>query len=187
MIFFNRSNAPFNVGSEDVSAFLADGTSVRIISAEQLAKEEKRRQTWAAIATGLSAASNNINASNAGWDRGTVRYNSYTSGSFGSATTTGFGSYSSYNAGQAAVAQSLANIQNQQMFERLAANNAAGKEALRSYLRTTTIDPGDVKGGLVTIELPPAVRKSKIPVEVTFSVQAGSERHEIKSYFIPNR
>ena len=187
LLFLNESDQAFDVGAESVSATLDDGTAVTIISPAQLAKEERSRQTWRAIGAGLAAVSAGMNAANAGYSHGTVSARSFTSGTYGSSSTTAFGTYSSYNAGQAANAQALANLQNQQTFDRLAVANANGKEALRAFLRTTTVDPGDAKGGLITIELPKSVRKSKVPVNVTFNVKTGTETHVVKAQLVPTR
>lgn len=186
-LFLNDSEASFNAGAENVTVTLDDGTLVPVITPDQLAREERSRQRWRAVAAGLAAMGNSLNAANAGWSHGTVTANSYTTGSYGFARTTTFGTYSSYNAGAAANAQAIANLQNQQTFDRLAEANAAGKEQLRQYLRTTTVDPGNVKGGLITIELPKSVRKSKAPLSLTFAVRTGGEVHTIKAQLVPAR
>ena len=181
LIVMNQSTTPFNFGPENVTATIGDGTAVAIIGYDQLLKEEKRRQTWAAVAAGLAAAGNSMSAANAGYSRGTASYSGNTWGSVGttsySSLNTGTVSYSGYNAGQAYAAQSLANHQNQANFERMAALNSDRMEALKQNLRTTTVDPGQVFGGSVMFELPKAARSSKESVPVTFSVRTGGESH----------
>ncbi len=161
----NASDAPINFGPENIVARIIDGEEIAVISYEKLAKEEKNRRKWAAIATGLGAASNSIAASNAGNYNGTV----YSGGRVAS--------FSGYNAGSAYAAQSLANLENQSRFDQLARNNAASDEQLRSYLRTTTIDPGTSFGGTIVIEMPKTARKTKYPLPFEIKVSFGDDTH----------
>lgn len=185
LLVMNQGDKPFNFGPENVTAKLADGTPVRIITYEQLVHEEKRREAWAAVAAGFAAASNNMAAANSGYYSGTAHYSGSTYGSFGStpysANTFGTATYSGYNAGQAAAAQSVANAQNQATFAQMAENNAARMQALKVYMRTTTIDPQQMFGGAVTFELPSAVRDSKTDVPVTFVVMINAEEHKFEA------
>lgn len=181
VIVMNHGQKPFNFGAENVSAKLADGTAVQIITYDQLVHEEKRRQMWAAVAAGLAAAGNSMSAANAGYYRGTTTYNGSTYGTIGStsfnANTYGTGTYSGYNSGQAALAQSLANAENQATFARMAENNASNMDALKANIRTTTIDPQQMFGGSVMFELPKQARASKIDVPVIFTVTIDGEEH----------
>lgn len=174
----NRSQAAFNVGPENVTVSY-DGTIFQpAISYEQLAKEERNRRTWAAVAAGLSAMSNSMAAVNAGNSYGTYRYSGTTYGSYGSTTTFGSGTVSTYNAGQAYAAQQLANLRNDQIYDNLAARNSAGLERLKENLRTTTIDPAGIGGGLVTLEIPRDFRKKE--GLYTVKVLAGTDEHLIQ-------
>lgn len=181
LLVMNQGGKPFNFGPENVTARLADGTDVKIITYEQLVREEKKRQTWAAIAAGLAAAGNSMNAANAGRSYGTATYSGSTFGSYGGRSfnsySSGMGSYSSYNAGQAQMAQSLANAQNQANFSRMAEQNAANMNALKANMRTTTVDPDQMFGGSVMFELPKSVHKMKGDVPVTFIVTIEGESH----------
>jgi hypothetical protein len=49
ILVMNQGDKPFNFGPENVTAKLADGTPVAIVTYEQLVKEEKRRETWRAL------------------------------------------------------------------------------------------------------------------------------------------
>jgi hypothetical protein len=182
LLVMNQGDKSFNFGPENVTARLADGTPVAIITYEQLVHEEKRRQTWRAIAAGFAAAGNNMAAANSGYYSGTATYSGSTFGTFGStpysASTFGTATYSGYNAGQAAAAQSIANAQNQATFARMAEQNAANMEALKAYMRTTTVDPQQMFGGSVTFELPKEARDSKADVPVTFVVTINGEEHK---------
>lgn len=182
LIVMNHGDKAFNFGAENVTAKLADGTPVQIITYDQLVHEEKRRQVWAAIAAGLAAAGNSMSAANAGYYQGTTTYTASTYGAIGStsfnANTYGTGTYSGYNAGQAALAQSVANAQNQATFARMAENNVSNMEALKAIIRTTTVDPQQMFGGSVMFELPKQARGSKTDIPVTFVVTINGEEHK---------
>jgi hypothetical protein len=187
VLVMNQGPAPFTFGPENISATLADGTAVPIITYEQLVHEEKRRETWAAIAAGLSAAGRSMSAANSGYYSGFGTYNSTTFGTFGSTpysgTTTGSVMVSGYNAGAAQAAQSAANIENQQMFAQMAESNASRMGALKAYMRTTTVDPQQMFGGTVQFELPKQARSSKDDVPVTFGVTINGEQHRFDAVF----
>jgi hypothetical protein len=182
LLVMNHGDKPFNFGPENVSAKLADGTSVAIITYEQLVHEEKHREMWAAIAVGLGAAANSISAANAGYYSGTAHYSGSSFGSVGgtsySATSYGSASVSGYNAGQAQLAQSVANAENQANFDRLVSQNAGNMQALKAYMRTTTVDPQQMFGGSVMFELPKEARDSKADVPVTFVITINGEEHK---------
>ena len=182
VLVMNQGDKPFTFGPENITAKLADGTPIPIITYEQLVREEKRRQTWAAIAAGLSAAGRSMSASSSGYYSGMGTYSGSTYGTVGYAPfnsySTGTVMVSGYDAGAAQAAQSAANAQNQEMFARMAEQNAANMQALKSYMRTTTVDPQQMFGGAVTFELPQAARDSKTDVPITFVVTINGEDHK---------
>lgn len=185
LLVMNQGDKPFNFGTENVTAKLADGTPVTIITYERLVHEEKVRETWAAIAAGLAAAGNSMSAANSGYYSGTVHYSGNTFGSFGgtpyNSSTFGSATVSGYNYGAAQAAQSAANAQNAAMFDRMAENNAASMQALKAYMRTTTVDPQQMFGGTVTFELPKEARESKADVPLTFVVTINGEEHKFNA------
>ena len=182
VLVMNQGMAPFTFGPENITAVMSDGTPVAIITYEQLVREEKKRQTWAAIAAGLSAFSNSMAASNSGYYSGTTTYRGSTYGTFGTtpynSSTFGSATMSGYDYGRAQAAQSIANAQNQANFARMAENNASRMNALKAYMRTTTVDPQQMFGGSVTIELPKSVHKMKGDVPMTFVVSIAGEEHK---------
>jgi hypothetical protein len=50
--------------------------------------------------------------------------------------------------------------------------------ALKTYMRTTTVDPQQMFGGSVTFELPKAARGSKTDLPITFVVTINGEEHK---------
>jgi hypothetical protein len=181
LLVMNHSDKPFNFGPENVTAKLADETPVAIITYEQLAHEEKRREMWAAVAAGLAAAGNSMSAANSGYYSGTAHYSGNTYGSLGgtsfNSTTYGTATVSGYDYGRAQAAQAAANAQNSATFARMAENNAASMKALKAYMRTTTVDPQQMFGGSVTFELPKSAQKSRTDVPITFVVTVDGEAH----------
>lgn len=182
LLVMNHGQAPFTFGPENVSATLADGTPVPIVTYEQLVHEEKRREMWAAIAAGLAAAGNSMSAASSGYYSGTGTYSGSTFGTFGSthysAMSTGTVMVSGYDYGRAQAAQSLANAENQATFDRMAQQNAANMKSLKAYMRTTTVDPQQMFGGTVMFDLPKAARGSRTDVRVTFVVTINGEQHK---------
>ena len=181
LLLMNHGESPLNFGPENVTAKLSDGTPIAIITYERLVKEEKKRQMWAAIAVGLAAAGNSMSAANSGYVSGSGTYSGSTYGSFGgtpyNSNTFGTVSYSGYDYGRAQIGQSIANQQNQANFARLADTNAARMEGLKTYMRTTTVDPQNMFGGTVMFELPKSAQKSKTHIPATFTVTANGQEH----------
>lgn len=175
----NGGEAPFNFGTENITATMADGTPIRILSYAELAAKEKKRQMWAAIAASVSAAGNSMQAASAGYSHSYGTYSAQSYGSFGHANTFGTASVSTYNAGQAYAAQAIAEKKNEELFEQVAHNHAARMASLKAVLNTTTINPGSSYGGTVQFELPKEVRVAakKDTVEILLKVSAGAEEH----------
>lgn len=182
VLVMNQGDRPFNFGPENVTAKLADGTPVAIITYDQLVHEEKRREMWAAIAAGLGAAANSMSAANAGYYSGTAAYSGSSFGAIGStpysSSTFGTATISGYNYGAAQAAQSAANAQNEANFARLTEQSAANRQALKAYMRTTTVDPQQMFGGSVTFELPKTAFQTKADVPLTFVVTINGEEHK---------
>lgn len=183
--FLNLSEAAFDVGPENVTARLDDGTVVPIIGYEKLAKEEKRRQGWARFGAALAAAGNSSSAASAGNTYGTATYSGNTFGNVGGygyqSHSTGFATFQGNDPRAAAIAGQTAQRQNEAIAARLAERREQGNAELSRAFRTTTIDPNGSFGGQVTFELPPKARSAKVPVTITFMVGAGADQHSIKA------
>jgi len=188
LMVLNRRTTPFNFGPENVTARLADGTSVPIISYDQLVSEERRRQGRRRFAAILGAAARGMSAANAGYSSGTATYSGSNWGTFGgtpySGNTFGTATVSTYNPAAQANAQAIANAQNREVAENMNARHAAAMEGLRENLRITTVDPGQVFGGSVMFELPAAVRNSRANVPVTFIVTIDGEVHQVQTVLV---
>jgi acyl-CoA hydrolase len=64
------------------------------------------------------------------------------------------------------------------MFARMTEQNASKMEALKGYMRTTTVDPQQMFGGTVMFDLPKAARGSRTDIAMTFVVTINGEEHE---------
>lgn len=174
---FNASGSPVNFGPENVTITLADGSPLTVVPYERLVKEQKNRMLWASVLGGVAAVSNNMAASDAGYQSGTVAYSGTTFSRYGTFNSRGTGTYSGYNAAAANVAQASADAQNEAMFDRLAASNAASLQALKANLRTSTIDAGASFGGLITFDIPSNARKPKQPLSLQIVVEIAGDKH----------
>lgn len=158
---YNAGGEPLNFGPENVRAELADGTVVPIITYDQLAREERSRQTWTAVLAGLAGAANSLAASNAGNSYGYI----------------GRTPFSVHNNATSYLAQSLAYQQNRQLFSDVAVIGAQRMQALRQNIRTSTVDPQSSFGGAVVFELPRDRRRIRAPLPIRFAVTVGNETH----------
>lgn len=181
----NNSGKPFNFGPESITVKMQDGTTIAMLTYQDLLKQEKRREAWQALAVGLAAASRNMQASQAGYSYGSATYSGNTYGSFGStpytANSYGTATYSGYNAGAAFAAQSVANEQNQRDLQAMQLGQAARREDLAQIMKMTTVDTGQAFGGIVQYMIPSTVRSSKAPVPITIEVLTGDEVHTFQA------
>lgn len=193
VIAMNGDEKPFNFGTENVTASLPNGEVLHVLTVRELHREERRRMAWAALAAGLAAAGNNIRAANAGYSNSYGTFNTNTYGQVGSTPFYGNsftrGSVTTYNAGQAYAAQSLANRQNAQIFANLANQKAAGLQEIKDVIATTTIAPGGAYGGLLQFDIPGKIRTlaKKTPVRIKLSFQAAGETHQIQMELVRSK
>lgn len=191
----NGSQDSFNFSPTYVMATDAVGTPIsqrlHVWTYDELVAEQKRKEMWMAVAVALSAVGNSMAASNAGYSRTYGSYSGTSSGNiYGTSYSTygnnyGFnashsGTYSSYtyDGYKAYMAQEVANAKNERMMQNLMANSqAAMYELSKNILKTNTVDPGGICGGLVAIDGP---RVHDQPTYMEIEVEAGEEIHTFK-------
>ena len=170
----NKTERGFDVGPEIINASLGDGTPVRILTYADLMKEEKRREFWQNLGSALanSSTSETSTATYNGTDNGMIGGTPYESSSTGTVT------YSD------PAARAVALAENRQRQADLALNQAISRQGIESVLQLTTVDPGQVLGGLVFFDIPKSAR-GKQPVSVVFRVNVAGEVHLFSGTFDP--
>lgn len=164
----NTGDRAFNFGPENVTINLSDGTLVTMMRFDDLMLRQSKSESRQKFRMALRAIGRTLETSNAG----------YTSGSFTySGTSSGTGSFSSYNSGQAYAVQALVDEQNRRDIQTMRLNQAARRVELAQVMKTTTVDSGQVFGGLVQYKVPKAVQSSKVQVPVTIEIRTGDEVH----------
>lgn len=156
-----------------------------VFTYEELVSEERSRQMWAAIAVALAGASNAMAAQNAGYSYTTGTYSGSFSGNIYSTPSASFGgTYSgmyterTYNPYVAQLAQQQAQAQTQRQLQALeAAGNRAMHDLGRTILRTNTVSPGQICGGVIEIESPIANDSEE---EMNINVSIGNEQHSMR-------
>jgi len=143
---FNKSGAPINIGAENVTATLPDGTTVGVLPAAELVRIATSRARWNAALTALASSGGNYNTySGSTHSNGYGRVGSSSFNYSGSSYTSG----SSYNATAAAI--------NRQRTDAQLAEIRSGLDSLianvgENYFSTNTLNDGDGFAGMVLLE-----------------------------------
>jgi hypothetical protein len=169
---YNLSNQPleFRVAGIRATQIVNQQTAdLRVITYEDLVREERTRQVFQAIATGLVVGANAYSASQAGHYRAN------------STVHTPRGTYNVHTVGYSptanAIAQSRASAQNEAMISATVEQGQANLGTLeRSVIKDNTLMPGEWYGGQLHLQ-PLMSDSSGKSYTIAFSV--GSERHEI--------
>lgn len=157
----NGIDREINFSTENITAKLKSGipgpdASMKVYSYEELVREEKKRQAWAAFGAALQGMSESMNAANAGYSN---TYGTYSGSAYSNYGTSayGYGSYSSttYDYGAAQAARNAANARSEARLNQIAAEGRANLQSLSSIiLKKQTIFPNDWHGGIVKIQMP---------------------------------
>lgn len=170
----NISTHPIDLRIENISVSQRNPngsiTPLPIVTYEQLATEERRRQTIQAIAVGLSVVGNSLAASQAG-------YGTYT-GSVYTPRGNAFYSGRYYSPTAAVIANANASAQNNAIIAGTIAEGRANLGAIeREVLKDNTIMPREWVGGRIQFE-PPRSEGSE-PKRYVITVTIAGESHEI--------
>lgn len=162
----NSCEQQFNISEASVSANSA-GEPLTVYTYADQVKAQKRKEIWAAIATGIAAGANSYSASQAGYSNYSGGYASRTTSGAYSATTYGRYYGTSYNAGVAYLAQANAVQQNQAMFDRFEHMAASASRSMEQRsLKANTLVPGQSVYGDVKIRLPKAGGALDVVIDV---------------------
>lgn len=177
----NIGEESFNISERSFTASTPSGP-LAVLTYDDRLREQKRQETWAAVAAGLAAAGNNMSASNAGYQTNYGTYNSrtnayaYGSGGYASGTAYTSGTYSgtTYNAGAAQQARLAADQRNQAIFDRQRANADFERQDLQSRaLKANTLSPGEFVLGDIRFLLPKRDKQSA--AQLTFAIDVAGE------------
>ena len=160
----NQSTANINFGTENVSAD-ANGKPLRVFTYDELAKKINSGAFWkrfaGAAGAGLraGAAVQPAQTNYTGQFNGSNNYGQYRGTYFGQATTT--------DPAAQAMSQSAINADARAQGAAVNAQQSQSLAALQAVLRTTTVQPGQMYGGVIEVARPPA--SSIMNVRVRFA------------------
>ena len=172
----NKTDKPFMIAESSLEAFVGS-TSLRVATQTQLLSEQSTREAWREAAIGVQAAVNSQAAAKEGYktNSGTYRASTTISDNSGrtqaTGTTTGTYSGTTYDPQAAKAAQERAD----KLSEQTAAHVAGISDAERSRISSKTlspqfVQPGEVAGGYVRIDLPPKSKRQSDPLELRLRV-----------------
>ena len=141
---------------------------LKVYTYEELVAEERKRQAWAAFATGLAAAGNAMSAANAG------HYNA--NATVYSPSGVRNVSISGYDPTAAAIAQSNAAAQNDAMIAATIERGRQNLDALeQSVIKDNTLFPGEWYGGRLVFDPPDGDADKNYQI----TIQVGPDLHQI--------
>jgi hypothetical protein len=177
----NAGAPSFNFGPENVVIRPVGMQPVALTTYEEAMEAERRRQRRERFWAGVAALGRGLSAADAG--------TTYTDGIYGG-TTSGFvngklvtvnttGTYSGtqHNPVAAVAAQRQAQEMNARDRENLEARWAARSSSHDALLRTTTVDPGAIYGGVATFPVTTQIRRARGAVPITIEVSVAGETH----------
>jgi hypothetical protein len=181
----NASGQPVNFGPENITISPVGMQPVSLTTFEEAMEAERKRQKREKFWAGVAAFGRGMSAADAGY--------TYTSGSF-SGNASGFvggdfasgrvsGSYSGtqYNSGAALAAQRDAREMNAQDRAELERRWAYRFADMNNLLRTMTVNPGTIYGGIATFPITKEIKKDRGPVRVLIHVDIAGERHSFEA------
>jgi hypothetical protein len=173
----NASGQPINFGPENITISPVGTQPVSLTTYEEAMEAERKRQKREKFWAGVAAFGRALSASDAG--------STYTSGSFGGTAGGAFfsGSYSGtqYNSGAALAAERDAREMNAQDRAELERRWAYRFSDMNNLLRTTTVNPGTIYGGIATFPITKEIKKARGPVRVVIQVDIAGERHSFEA------
>lgn len=177
----NLSAQPFNFGPENVIVRPSGMSNIALVTYEQAVEAVRKRQGRDKFWAGVAAFGRNISAAEAGTSYSSGIYSGTTHGYVGSnhlsAQSSGIYSVTHHNPAAAFAAQRNAQAMNAADLAKLEAEWAARSSSHDSMLRTTTVDPARVYGGIATFALTKELKKAREPVQMLIEVTVAREKH----------
>jgi len=173
----NASGQPVNFGPENITISPVGMQPLSLTTYEQAMEAERKRQNREKFWAGVAAFGRGMAAADAG--------NTYTSGSFSGTASgdffSGFYSGTQYNSGAAVAAQRDAREMNAQDRAELERRWTYRFADMSNLLRTTTVNPGTIYGGIATFPITKEIKKDRGPVRVLIHVDIAGERHSFEA------
>lgn len=177
----NTSGQPLNFGPENITVRPTGMQSIALTTYEEAMEAERKKEGREKFWSRVGAIGRGLSASDAGTTYTSGTYAGATSGYVGNdlVTVQTGGTYSGaqYNSGAALAAQRNAqemNTQDRANLEQKWANRAA---VANNLLRTTTVDPGTMYGGIAIFPISKELKRAQGPVQVTIEVDVAGEKH----------
>lgn len=177
----NASGQPLNFGPENITIRPVGMQPIALTTYEQAMEAERKKQGREKFWAGVAAFGRGLSAADAGNSYTSGIYSGTTSGYVGNslvtAQTSGIYSGTQYNSGAALAAQRDAREMNAQDRATLEERWAGRLAVTSNLLRTTTVDPGMMYGGVAIFPISRELKRAREPVQVAIEVDIGGERH----------
>lgn len=177
----NRGSRSFTFGPENITIRPMGMQAVALTTYEQAVEAERKKQKREKFWAGVAAFGRGYSAGEAGNTYSSGIYSGTTNGYVGNTPvtvqTSGIYSGTQYNSGAALAAQRDAQAMNANDRANLEAKWAARSSLNSNLLRTTTVYPGAMYGGIATFPISGDLKKARGTVQVVIEVNAGGEKH----------
>lgn len=177
----NAGGQPLNFGPENITIRPTGMRPIALTTYEVAMEAERKKQGREKFWATVGALGRGLSATDAGTTYTSGTYGGTTSGWVGNdlvtAQTSGIYSGTQYNSGAALAAQRNAQEMNAQDRANLEARWAARSSANGNLLRTTTVDPGMMYGGIAIFPISKEIKTARGPVQITIEVDVAGERH----------
>ncbi len=179
--FVNNSQFPVNVGPENVTS-----TQVAVIGYDQLLAEQKKSEGADKFFAAIGAVGKALSATDAGHQTSTTSYSGYVDCGIGcGGTYRGSAVSRTYSPYAAQQAQAQAAAENAAAASEMHSRHASARNAIARNLQTTTINSGHYIIGMLTFEVPKAVRRGKKAVPISLAIRIGSDVHILRGFAGP--
>ncbi len=179
--FVNNGQFPVNVGPENVTS-----TQVAVVSYDQLIAEQKRSEGVDKFIAALGAVGKSLSATDAGRETTVTSYSGYANCGIGcGGTYSGSAVSRTYSPYAAQQARAQVAAENAAAASEMHSSHASERNAIARNLQTTTVNPGHFLTGMLTFELPSALRRSKKATPITLAISIGSDVHMLRGFAGP--
>lgn len=177
----NAAGQTFNFGPENITIRPSGMKPIALTTYEEAVLAEQKKQSREKFWAGVAAVGRGLSAADAGTTYSSGIYSGTSTGWVGNnlvtAQTSGIYSGTEYNSGAALAAQRQAQEMNAQDRANLEARWEARSSTNADLLRTMTVDPGMMYGGVATFPISKNLKHARGPVDVTIEVDVVGEKH----------